>query len=540
MAKPPKPMTPASSSTQRTTTDTPRVNVDNVDNVSNIHPGLHLQARVPDASGPSSQRTAQPDGSPRQPSVEVSDMLPRQPLHASVTEPETSARPASPVFIAAHLATRLTPATDSAQGIRRDGRERIYVDMREGTAMVHQHPDGRFQLTSASELIPSGFLVERIRDTYLWQKRPAIATRRPHVDESDAEAGSGKRSRLDNEDHPADSSPTTEQSSPLPHQPLNLSLDLWRNWGEPTKPAGGQSIEIDGLHYPIVSQIVRSNTPVVCIKNPRFSPERFEAFEQMLNDDLTLQPRWAARGPDNHWTVVEHHLPFEKPLTQYVTDTFECLSEASARAVAKTMFFQSRGAEVINGEGLQALGQTLRHWRDRSIPAPRHLADPLLLLPVQPVISDGTFGGRIVLPVTSEPHLQRLDFDPQKTGQAWQDYTSAPGSAGLQRLFHSVLLKSGYTVNPPDPTLLENALVFNREGHDTLFILKLPPLSSGFISRYTKPGSELISSASLMKLDDAGKQRLNTMLAQNKINYLVGGIQQPTPDRPTLFILREG
>ncbi|MDD1138185.1 hypothetical protein M5G22_11570 [Pseudomonas sp. TNT2022 ID233] len=536
MAKPPKQIPPAGSSPPRPSTDTPRVNLDNV---SSIRPGMHLPTGEPSLAGHSSPRTTEHDAGNRQPSVEVSEMLPRQHPHASGIAPEASPRPTSPVFIPAHLALRLTPAAASPQGIRRDGRERTYVDMREGTAMVHQHPDGRFQLTSASELSPSGFLVERIRGTNLWQKRQAIAARRPHVDEPDTQADPGKRPRLNEDDASTDPDPLADKPSTIA-QPLDLSNKPWRSWGQPTKPTGGQSVEIDGLHYPIVSQIVRSNTPIVCIKHPRFNPERFDAFERMLVEDRTLQPRWADRGPDNQWRFTDHHLPFEKPLTQYVADAFECLSGPSARAVAKAMFRESRGAEVINGEGLQALSQTFRHWQDKAIPAPRHLADPLLLLPVQPTLGDGTFGGRIALPPATGPSLQRLDFDPQKFSQQWDEYTAAPGAESLQKLFHDILVKSGYTVSSPDPLLLENSLVFHREGLDSLFVLKLPLVSPGFIPRYTRPGSELTSSASLMRLDEVGRQRLNALLALDKVNYLVGGIEQPSPDHSTLFILREG
>lgn len=536
MAKPPKQIPPASSSPPRSLTDTPPVNVDHV---SNIRPGTHLPTVELTFAGHSSQHTADHGGG-KQPSVEVSEMLTRQHPHGSVIAPDASARPTSPVFIPVHLALRLTPAADSPQGIRRDGRERTYVDMREGTAMVHQHPDGRYQLTSASELTPSGFQVERIHGTNLWQKRQAIAARRPHVDEPDEQAGPSKRPRLNEDDASTDPDPFADKASTTIQQPLDLSSKPWRSWGQPTKPTSGQSVEVDGLHYPIVSQIVRSNTPIVCIKHPRFNPERFEAFEQMLVDNRTLQPRWAARAPDNRWVVADDHLPFEKPLTQYVADTFEYLSGQSARAVAKAMFSASRGAEVINGEGLQALSQTFRYWENRTIPAHRQLADPLMLLPIQPIIDDGTFGRGIVLPPTSGPSLQRVDIDPQKFSQQWNEYTAEPGAASLQKLFYKILVKSGYTVSPPDPLLLENSLVFRREGLDSLFVLKLPLVSSDFIPRYTRPGSELTSSAALMTLDETGRQRLNTLLAQDKINYLVGGIQRPSPDQPTLFILREG
>lgn len=532
MAKPPKQIPAAPSSPPRPATDTARVSGDDV---HTHRPGLHLQAADLPFVGPSSQRPPEVAGGARQPSVEVNEMLTQRLPGESGTAPgpmNLSTRPTTPTFLPAHLAVRLTPASDSPEGIRYDGRDRSYVDMREGTAMVSKRPDGHFQLTSANELTASGYLVERIRGTHLWQKLQPGVTRRPAADDADSAAGPSKRTRLDD-----------EQSSQPRTRPevLDLSSRQWRNWGQSTRPTSGQSVEIDGLHYPIVSQIVRSNTPVVCLKHPRFNPERFDTFEQMLVDEPALQPRWATRSADNNWTVADTRLPFEKPLTQSVTESFEYLSAQSSRAVAKALFHESRGAEVINGEGLQVLGQTLRHWENRDIPAPRRsLADPLMLLPVQPTMNDGTFGGRIELPAASAPGLQRIDFDSAQFPEQWREYAAAPDNLNLQKLFTNVLEKNGYTVSPPNYSLLENALVFHRPGLNVLFVMKLPTISADFVRRYTKPGSELTNSAALLQLDDAGRQRQNALLAQDNVIYLVGGIQPLNPQTPSLFVLREG
>ncbi|WP_426206383.1 hypothetical protein [Pseudomonas sp. TWP3-1] len=532
MAKPPKQIPAAHSSPPRPATETARVSGDDI---HILRPGLHSQAGDLPFAGPSSQRPPETDGGTRQPAVEVSEMLTRHQPGESSTAPDAlnlSARPTTPTFLPAHLAIRLTPATDSPEGIRYDGRDRIYVDMREGTAMVSKNPDGHYQLTSANELVPSGYRVERIRETHLWQKLQPGATRRPAADAADSMAGPSKRARVED-----DQSAQAKTLSGV----LDLSSRQWRNWGQSTRPTSGQSVEIDGLHYPIVSQIVRSNTPVVCIKHPHFNPERFDAFEQMLVDEPALQPRWATRSADDRWAVADTRLPFERSLTRSVAESFEYLSGQSSRAVANTLFYQSRGAEVINGEGLQVLGQTLRHWENRAIPAPRRsLADPLMLLPIQPTLNDGTFGGKIELPSASAANLQRIDFDSAKFPDQWREYSATPRNASLQKLFKSVLEKSGYTVSPPNHSLLENALVFYRPGLNVLFAMKLPTISAAFIRRYTKPGSELNNSAALMQLDDAGRQRLSALLAQDNVIYLVGGIDPLNSQTPSLFVLREG
>ncbi|MHC8382523.1 hypothetical protein [Pseudomonas sp. LB3P14] len=478
--------------------------------------------------------------------IEPPNWLPREsgPQTEAINKP---ARPTSPTFIPAHLAVRLTPAANSPDGIRYDNRTRTYVDMQEGTVMVHIKPDGSYQQTSANESIPSGHLLERIPETNLWQKLEPTATttqtrRRPNSGEPDRVAGPSKRPRLD-EDHSSspDTDPFAENILANEPQVLDFSSKLWRNWGKATKPDSGQTVEIAGLHYPIVSQIVHSGTRVVYLKHPRFKPERFDGFEQMLLDDPSLQPRWAAKR-QGQWSVIESRFPFEKPLTQYVADSVGYLSEQSSRAVAKAMFRDARDTEVINGEGLLILSQTFRHWGDRALHLTprRSLADPLMMLPEQPIMRDGTTGGRIVLPSPSAQHLQRLDFDPQKFPQEWSEYAAAPGDASLRKLFKIVLEKNAYTVSPLDYSLVENALVFHREGLDAVFVLKLPHVSADFIPRFTRPGSEMTSSVSQMRLDEVGRQRLNALLAQDKLIYLVGGTQQLSPEKQTLFILREG
>lgn len=114
----------------------------------------------------------------------------------------TPPTPQLPTFITPHTSRMLT-AADSA-GIRYDKLKKRYVDVPEGTAMVFRHPDGEYQLTSVSELLPSGPFVEQIPGTMQWRltTRPL---KRPATSQSSAEGeptpSSSKRTRPEENQH---------------------------------------------------------------------------------------------------------------------------------------------------------------------------------------------------------------------------------------------------------------------------------------------------------------------------------------------------
>lgn len=470
--------------------------------------------------------------------VIVSDLLPDAiawPAHRinelppAGSDPGLSQRPGgtapapateSPSFIAAHLAATLTKAEISADGIRFDKRKRSYVDLEEGTVMVRRNTDGNYQQTSPNELIPSGPLLEQIPGSTRWRRKAQGEAVEPQADP-------GKRPRLDED---------SDTSSPL-----DFSVRAWRNWGKLNKPQSGQSIEMDGLHYPIVPQVLLPTTQTAYIEHPRFSPARFDAFEQMLRDDPTLQPQRVEKK-DGQWHVEQGAPLFEKPLTHYVAGAVAHLSDQSSSAVARTVFNHSRDAEVINGEGITVLSQTFRHWADRTTTsAPRReLADPLMLLPTLARQNGNPDAGIISLPSPSAESLQRLDFNPQRLPNEWREYTAAPTDDGLQKLFRTLLEHNGYRVGAASHPLSEHALIFYRDKLDAMFVLKLPHVSGNDITRYTRPGSELKSSAFQMKIGEVAWQRLSQYFDKDQIIYLLGGTQALSPQQQTLFIVREG
>ncbi|ANJ55073.1 hypothetical protein PMA3_07825 [Pseudomonas silesiensis] len=444
-------------------------------------------------------------------------------------------RPSPPTFVPPHLASLLTKAESSEDGIRYDKHKRSYVDMQEGTVLVRKNGDGHYQVSSLSELIPSGALLERIPGTKLW--RPVIKT---VAEPGEAAPGPSKRPHPDEESsRSADTDIIADDLLSNESIALDLSYGQWRNWGKSTQPQSGQSIEIDGLHYPIVPQVMQPETRLVYLEHPGFSPARYDAFERMLLDNPSLQPKWVIKK-DDQWKVVEKRLPFEMSLSQYVGSTFRYLSDHSASTVARAVFDQSSQFAAIDAHGLALMGRTFHHWVDRtSVDAPRReLADPLMMLPVLPTTLSGT-DAIISLPTPSAA-LQRLDFDPARIPQAWGDYlANAPGTS-LRSLFSTVLEDNGYSVNRTTRLLSEDALLFHREGLDAVFVLRFPATSLlGNMKRPVVPGSELSDPAYRARIGETQWQELARHLDLDKVIYLLGGTQPRGPDQTTLFIVRE-
>ncbi|MCF4997693.1 hypothetical protein GIW70_07970 [Pseudomonas syringae] len=434
-------------------------------------------------------------------------------------------------FIPDNLASRLTQAHDSVEGLRYDKHKRIYIDTAQGTVMVQRRPDGTYQQKSASELVASGPIFEPVPNTKFWQRRE-----QPQQEE----AGPSKRPRLDRQT--GDSS-ETRRATPTPESrtpdPLDLSQNLWRNWGKNTRPESGESVEINQLHYRIVPQ--GSQVDIVYLEHPGFSPARYDAFDQMLRDEPSLQPRWA-RKVEGQWEVFEARLPFERSLTQYTAGQFKYLSDLSVEATARTAFNKAAHAGVIDGPGISLLTQTMRFWsRAPDAPTPRRdLADPLMMLPVRSNrFESDILGGVLELPLPSDVAFQHVDLDPQKFPRQWTAYEAAPDKAQLRALFHTLLEDMGYNVNASTRRLSEDALLFHRDGIDAVFVLKFPHVAGNTIARYTLPGTEISSSVFQMRLNEADRVRLNAHLRNNQVIFLVGGVQQLSPDRYSLFIIRE-
>lgn len=454
-------------------------------------------------------------------------------------------RPAT--FIDPALAALLTSADTSPEGIRYDKHKKTYVDLEDGTVMVRKHPDGSYQQTHPGELSPTGERVEQIPGSKRW--RQVASNRSPTdadplvVEISEPMPGPSKRPRLNEPTSATDEAGILVESL-LSRQPdaLDLSAGQWRNWGKATPPESAVSIEIDGAYYPIVDQGIHPVTGLVYLQHPGFAPGRYDAFEQMLRHEPTRQPKWALKR-DGQWRVLESHLPFEMPLKQYVANSFKYLSDHSLSNLARAVFDQTHPFGTVTGHGLSVMTLTFRHWMDRvNNEAPmRGLMDPLLMLPrlaVEPFTM--VPGGVLSLPAPSPRFLQRIDFDPQQFPLEWGTYAAAPTGASLRTLFSTILRQNGYTINATPRAMSEGALLFHREGVAAVFVLKLPRVTGSTIARYSVPGVEMASPAFQMKLSQAARHTLNIHLAQNQIVYLVGGTQLIAPDKPTLFMVREG
>lgn len=490
--------------------------------------------------------------------IEAPDWF-RTPTAHPPPQAASAPRPASTLFLPKQLAETLTHAKDSGHGLRFDRKKRTYVDMQgtpdpqsdlSSTVRVRRNSDGIYQQCSADERTPSGPLVEQVPGTKLWRELTRATTSeqprsRLDVDQQTGESesaqpGPSKRPRLEPEDR---ITPDTEIFADRllldASGAMNLSTAYWRNWGQPQKPAEAASIEINGLHYRIVSQSLQANPRLVYLEHPRFSPKRFDAFERMLGDEPTLQPIWAVKR-DEGWTVMENRVPFATPLTQQVANAYNYLANDSASAIARNVFDRAAYQAPIDGNGLARLNQVFRHWRDRAntFSPRRDLSDPLMLLPTLPT----TFGTTtppwsIHLPARSATEFNRLDFDPTSL-PVWSAYLSAPVSANLQTLFRTVLQHNGYSVFSSGRVLSENALVFHREKLDAVFVLKIPDDPHNLLQRPALPGFEIATPQFRDTVGETTHQRFIEYLSEGKIIYLVGGIELKRAS-PTLYIVRE-
>ncbi|WP_339466489.1 hypothetical protein [Pseudomonas sp. EA_65y_Pfl2_P74] len=493
-----------------------------------------------------------PDPQPSRHTATVARTQDTPPPHqVPVVDTSLGDRPKHPVFIDDKSAAQLKRNPATSEGIRYDKFKKAYVEMEGGIVMVRKDKGG-YRQTHAGESSPSGEWVEQIPDTTLWRqiepvntpsKRPLPEIDQALADTPEVTAGPSKRFRVSDETHVATDAGALVQN--LFHQQtsaLDLSLGQWKNWGKSIGPETGESVEIDGQHYVIVSQGLRPETGLVYLQHPAFVPDHFDAFENMLRDEPSRQPKWALKR-DGQWKVLDNHPPFTKPLTQYVCDAFNYLSEHSASAVARAVFTRASRPEGINAHGISVMALTLRHWTDRvtNEKVLHSLSDPLVMLPkLQTQPSPLVPGGLLTLPARGSDLLQRLDFDPQRFPQEWGTYTAAPTSAGLHNLFSFVLQQSGYSINPSTRQHSEDALIFHRQGVAAVFVLKLPRFTGDTVPRSTTAGSELTNPVFRNKLKSPEKEKLDSYLAQNEIVYLIGGVQESTPYTPTLFVVREG
>lgn len=568
MAKPPRKI-PGTTTDPSTTTTRPPSD-------SPASPRSATPHSLPDVTGGdpapgSSSTTGLPEAVGQRPSVIVTHMP--DPQANSPVRPSGANRSADPsmhqadtvevatgavnrprIYIDADAATLLTSVDSSPDGIRYDKHKKTYVDMEGGTVMVRRNADGSFQHTHAGESSPTGDLIERIPGSKLWRwVEPTATTSRgpepevvlPPAETADTMPGPSKRPRLDPAlDVSSDTDALMQTLFSRRADALDLSSGQWRNWGKAIRPETGDSIEIDGAYYPIVSRAGQPDAGLVYVQHPGFAPVGgYDAFEHMLRNEPSHQPRWALKR-NGRWRVLENQAPFEMPMTQYVATAFKHLSNHCEGAIARAVFDHSTQSGAPDNHALSMMVLTLRHWLDRvnnEAPTNRGLLDPLMLLPPLPTQPDRLYpGGILSLPASSTAAFVRIDFDPQRFPEPWNSYATAPTPANLRMLFSTLLQDNGYSVNPSSRALQEGALIFHREGIAAVFVLKLPRITGDSVPRPSLPGAEISSSLFQTRLTSAAKQELDNHLARNQVVYLMGGVQHTEPGKSTLFIVREG
>ncbi|MHC8366248.1 hypothetical protein ACYZT9_10290 [Pseudomonas sp. ZT5P21] len=494
------------------------------------------------APGTSSSSNRRPDSEPdnvaRQPQVMVADVSSsgQSATSSVVARSEISFLP---TLLAASLPAPL------ANGLRYGKRQTVYAEIEnEGITLVRRRNSDEYQATSANELIATGPVLERVSGTPFWRRKDPADGNHLAVDSSaDEQPGPStrKRPRVDEDtDTASETDSLIAQLSAQNAGPLDLSSALWRNWGTSTKPHAVETLEIDGLHYRVVPRGWPEQTGLALLEHPRFSPARYEAFERMLQDDSSLQPRWAVKNSNGKWEVLENHLPFDKSLTGYVADTFRDFSEASLTTVARTLFNRADHSEVINKSGLMVLKQTFRNWADANnahIPR-RELADPLLMLPVIPrTINNGWIA---LTPPDASGALRRLDFAPEHFPGEWRNFAAAPSDYNLKRLVGSVLVRNGYDVFPLTSEHRWPTLVFTRVNHDAVFFLKLGRIQGDAVRDITPPGNELSDPLLASRIGESARSALRTAYDQNKVVWLLGGTQITASGWQSVFMIREG
>jgi hypothetical protein len=465
----------------------------------------------------------------------------------AVASSATSGRVQHPVFINAESAGQLKLQPGTEEGFRYDKRHKAYVEMQGGMIMVGHTPDG-WRQTYAGESTPTGKRVEQIPGTPLW--REIDGPRQGHqtasdtgtIDTSYAMPGPSKRPRLHEDanvdvDVASNTGTLVRRLSVQRSPALDLSTTQWKNWGKTTKPQTGESIEIDGLHYPTVKQVLRADTELVYLQHPGFKPDDFDGFENMLRHEPSKQPKWVLKR-EGQWRVLDNHLPFEMSPTQYASHAMSYLSEHSANNLARAVFDQVSTHQEIDASGLSLMTLTFRHWIDRvNNTSTRHsLSDPLMLLPTLPTQHHAQYaGGTLSLPAYSSNRLQRLDFDVPPL-----DFI--PGPSSTRDLFERFLGLSGYSINPKrhlHPSG-EDVMVFHREGIAAVFVLRLTAVTQGPVPRFTAVGSELSEPLFLSTLSERDARLLAEHLQRYEVIYLLGGKEQISADSSTLFIVREG
>lgn len=504
-------------------------------------PEIRIPDPVPSAPGNRRPQSGSDDNA-QEPTIRVENISTPGPL---VITPAVATSDIN--FLPSALVPKLPAPLDD--GLRRGQRNTMYAEIEnEGVTLVRRRDDGQYQASSASELTATGPLLERIAGTAYWRrKNTESADQPPRITEPlpgssrDEQPGPSTRKRPRQEeeaDKLTEKHPLLVELLTQTTAPLDLSSALWQNWGSTTKNHAVESLEINGLHYRIVPHGSPEQTGIAFLEHPRFSPSRYEAFEQMLQDDLSLQPRWAIKRT-GQWEVPENRYPFEKSLTHYVAETFRDFSDESRNNVARAVFNRANDSGIINGLGLMVLKQTFRNWADANNRVPkRELSDPLLMLPV--ITRTTSIGWLALTPSDASGTLRRLDFDPVHFPTEWKNFETNPSNHNLKRLVRNVLMRNGYEVFPLTNEHQGPTLVFTRKNHDSVFFLKLGRIDGHAIRDITPPGNELSDPYLSTRIGEPAQAALRAAYDQNKVVWLLGGTQRTASGWQSVFIIREG
>lgn len=374
-------------------------------------------------------------------------------------------------FVDPHLAALLPAAQGSPDGIRKGPRGRTYIDIADGTILVRRNEQGEYKLASATTTNVPDITFEQIPGQFVWRRKlQAFANT-----QQDPQPGSSRHLTQPEKPGPSPSKRPrlSEDSDPLDPFVLMGISELWKAWGT-TKPPAGDSVEIGGKHFALLDQPTHAVDGFAFIKPPQFSAYRFDAFEQLLLTNPELQPRGVVKSADRTaqgseaWKIAGSR-PFEKSLTQYVSDQFPFLSDHSASETAREMFNRASHSNKLSGSGISALVETFKYWENRSKfvgdnrVVRQDLSDPLMLL--SPLAADVNDYTRMPLP--SAEGLQRIDFNPKLLSGSQHQR----GRRTTRTLFKDLLSAHGYYIAHDFGANQGNALLIKRTGVEHIFIM---------------------------------------------------------------------
>ncbi|WP_157720679.1 hypothetical protein [Pseudomonas granadensis] len=464
----------------------------------------------------------------------------RRPVWASAQTLRTSTdTPQRLVYLSPEDANTLTRADLSTDGIRYNKHKQAFVDTAEGTVMVRKNPQGAYQYASATSRNTPDRIFEQIAGTLLWRQKaaPVLAARISsgaprRIADLEPVAGPSKRARIDPSEQP-DAAPTSSFKADASAEQTPF---FWLPWGHLNKPPVVESVQLGWFHYPIVPVGSNRTPKVYFVQHPDFMPARFDAFEQMLRTEPSLQPVATYRIGNEPGEIHPGKRFFEEPISQSVANTFPDFSAATAWAVARKLFELADNSAVITGTGLINIQAVLHQWKQKPFPTAPVYADPLNMLAVAPSIDVG--GKKLIpMPSQSDSELQRLTFDPQRFSIEWNHYKTYPTDLNLRRLLGALLVRSGYDIFPLTYEHRQPTLVFRRAGHEPVYFLKLGSVGQAGLSH--TPGNELADPSLPSRIGSDAFSALNTAVTQGKVIWLIGGVLKVESNPDSVFIIRE-